>query len=639
MPSQFFGLQIGYSGVTAYQAALTTTGNNIANVETKGYSRQVTNQKASQALRTYTSYGMAGSGTTVTSIDQVRSAYYDIKFRSSTSSYNEYNTKSEYMSQIENFFNDDGEMVQGFNTVYDSFYRSLEDVKNDPGDVAVRTTFIGKAQALSEYFNSMSLQLSNLQQDVNDQVKIAVDQINSIAEQISTLNKQINIIEIKGTSANELRDERNLLVDELAKYVNVEVTESPIYTTSATDENGKPLGELTGTSRFTVVIAGNNTLVDGYEYRTLNCTAREGYDKTNQSDANGLYDICWSDTGVEYYPTGLNESGTLKGLLQMRDGNNNEYFRGQVVNYDSSNRAITVNTKDAYLADINKCTLNGTGQITLGNGDYRYEKWSAVEEPDGTYTYTFYLASKDKQTIDNSGSRRDPDKVLNLVGKAATVGAGVDYQGIPYYQEQMNEWVRIFAKTFNEIEQQGEDIYGNSLAGNAGAGIDPTAFFMAASTVDYNFADAYETVITNETNCYYQLTAGNLSVNSLILADGGKMSTTAKQGDINLDAHDIVDMLKDIKDQKNFFRGSTSAQFLQCVLGDIALNANSANTFSSNFENIQSSIENQRLSVSGVDDDEEALNLVKYQNAYNLSAKMIQVMTEIYDRLINQTGI
>lgn len=639
MPSQFFGLQIGYSGVTAYQAALNTTGNNIANVETKGYSRQVSNQKATQALRTYTTYGMAGTGTAVTSIEQVRSAYYDIKYRNSTSSYHEYEIKSDYMAQIENYFNDDGEMVRGFNTIYDSFFGSLEDVKNDPSDVAVRTTFIGKAQSLAEYFNSMSLQLSKLQEDVNDQIKNAVDQVNSIASQIATLNKQINIIELKGSMANELRDERNLLVDELSKYVNVEVTESPIYTTDATDAEGKPLGEPTGAYRFTVVIAGNNTLVDRYEYRTLSYSAREGYDKTNQSDANGLYDIYWSDTGVDYYPVGLNFSGSLKGLLQVRDGNNNEYFKGTVKSYDPATRAVVVNTKDAYLADLNKMTLNGTGQITLGNGDYKYDSWSATENADGTYTYTFFLAPKDQQTIDNSGTRRDPDKVAALNGKAATVGIGVDYQGIPYYQEQMNEWVRIFAKTFNEIQQEGEDIYGHSLAGNAGADIDPTAFFIAKSIVDYNFADAYETVITNDTNGYYQLTAGNLWINPEILDDGGKMSTTAKQGSINLDAHDIVDKLKDIKDQKNFFRGCPSGQFLQCVLGDIALNANSANTFSNNFQNIQASVENQRQSVSGVDDDEEALNLVKYKNAYNLSAKMIQVMTEIYDKLINQTGV
>ena len=87
------------------------------------------------------------------------------------------------------------------------------------------------------------------------------------------------------------------------------------------------------------------------------------------------------------------------------------------------------------------------------------------------------------------------------------------------------------------------------------------------------------------------------------------------------------------------FRGCSSKEFLECVLADVALNSSNARTFSKNYDNITKSINNQRLSVSGVDNDEEALNLVKFQEAYNLSAKMIQVFTEIYDRLILQTGV
>ena len=76
-----------------------------------------------------------------------------------------------------------------------------------------------------------------------------------------------------------------------------------------------------------------------------------------------------------------------------------------------------------------------------------------------------------------------------------------------------------------------------------------------------------------------------------------------------------------------------------CVLSDVALNASRANTFTKNYENIAGVIDNQRLSISGVDEDEEALNLVKFQNGYNLASKMIQTLTEIYDRLILQTGV
>ena len=87
------------------------------------------------------------------------------------------------------------------------------------------------------------------------------------------------------------------------------------------------------------------------------------------------------------------------------------------------------------------------------------------------------------------------------------------------------------------------------------------------------------------------------------------------------------------------FRGAPTADFLTCILADVALNANSANTFYGTYSNVGKAIDNQRTSISGVDKDEEAVNLVKYQNAYTLASKMIQTLTEVYDRLILQTGV
>lgn len=87
------------------------------------------------------------------------------------------------------------------------------------------------------------------------------------------------------------------------------------------------------------------------------------------------------------------------------------------------------------------------------------------------------------------------------------------------------------------------------------------------------------------------------------------------------------------------FRGAPTSDFLVCILADVALNANSANTFYNTYTNVGKSIDNQRIAISGVDQDEEAVSLVKYQNAYTLASKMIQTLTEIYDRLILETGV
>ena len=405
--------------------------------------------------------------------------------------------------------------------------------------------------------------------------------------------------------------------------------------------------------------------------RGVELRSRDSWNKVNQSDADGLYDIYWKDTGTQYYPANTSYGGQLKSLLQIRDGNNSEYFHGRIENGDELGVVkVITNASDAFLQDLSKCTLNPTGLLKVGATEYRYDSWE-VEQDGDHLVYTFHMSPDDEQFVDYNGSTRTLQGLSDLVDKinsastgdpdytVASVGSQVSYQGIPYYQEQMNEWVRLFAKSFNTIEQTGEDMNGNPLAGDSGENREPVAFFVAkdlnGATGEgyYNFADEYnypntETVDESSlavqkrgstSDSYYQLTASNFAVSDYILSDVTRMSTTKKQGDINLSSSDVVDELEKLKDQKNFFRGCSSAEFLNCVLGDVALNAGSANSFQKNYTNIMNAVDNQRLSVSGVDNDEEALNLVKYQNAYNLSAKMIQVMTEIYDRLITQTGV
>ena len=102
MASTFFGLNIGQSGLYAYQAALDTTSHNITNAETEGYSRQVMGQKASDAIPVNSTYGMAGTGVTVTGVTQNRDDYYDIKYWKNNTMYGDYSSKSYYMTEIEN---------------------------------------------------------------------------------------------------------------------------------------------------------------------------------------------------------------------------------------------------------------------------------------------------------------------------------------------------------------------------------------------------------------------------------------------------------------------------------------------------------------------------------------------------------
>lgn len=702
MPSQFFGLNIAYTGLLASNAALNTTSNNIANVQTEGYSRQQVTTQAANALRVFQTYGCAGAGVETLAIERVRNEFYDFRFWNNNEKVGEYEQKIYYMEQIESYFHDNGQNA-GFKTVFDQLMiTGLQELMKNPDNLSFKEQFVGYAGALTEYFNNVAGNLEKLQKDVNEEIKVKVDEINSIASEIAALNKQINTIELKGVNANELRDRRTLLVDQLSQIVDVEVKETKIADLNNPDRN-------TGGSRFTVKIAGGQVLVDNFEYNGLKCVSRTDDQKVNQTDVDGLYDVVWDDgTNSKFNLYGGAIGGALKGLIDLRDGNNGESFSGVIVpnGVDNTNHTVTVKVDKHYLKDLNKCNLSDSGGvIKLGNKEYYYDSWTysvSYDNGEPEYTYTFQMS--DTATINAAE------------GSTASVGKSVAYQGVPYYMAQMNEWIRTFSQKFNDIltsgyagDQKGVALFTANMMtenkqyffGNHGdeteaeyvarvekilkdQKLDPTnpadkdkvLAVCEAALQDYRYdtesKEAYGkrvdklkafntkynlgltdpeikeaaklkvTVGKDDANSqsYYLMTAKYFDVSNTVENDPSLLATKKKEGD-GAEQNDLLEDINKIATDKGSmsFRGCSASEFLQCILSDVALNASRAETFYSSYADIAISIDTQRISISGVDEDEEAVNLVKYQNGYTLASKMIQTLTEVYDRLILQTGV
>lgn len=610
MASTFYGLQIAYSGLNAYQAALNTTGHNISNVETKGYCRQYINQTAADPLRTYTSAGMQGGGVTVTGIDQMRDIYYDYKYWDNSTKLGETSVQYYYSLQIENYFkgsvvsDENAKVSDDFSAMFTNLFKTLEEVKKSPSDTSFRNQFISTAQSFAEYFNTTYTNLQRLQEDCNLEIKARVSKINAISEQLASLNKQINVIESNGSKANDLRDKRALLIDELSAIVPTEIEEIPIVDSNNPDRN-------TGLNTYNVRIAGQ-TLVSGTDYNTLLIKPRDAKSGVNQTDVQGLYDLEWSN-GLEFSASNAQMGGELKALFDIRDGNNKENFQGSIEAVDQTARTFTISANsvpDAYKS-VYGINIPEQGIITVNNVKLAYDSFTFNE--DGSYT--FHLAEE-------SGGITP-----SLVGAKATVGESIDYMGIPYYMSQLNEFVRKFAETFNNIHEGNEDLNGNTVG----------YFFSGIDSVDGTELQ-FDEKVGSGTDSYYRLTAANFTVKDEYLRDSSRLATTGIISE-GVEQVDVLEKLLSIKDIPNFYNGGTAGEFLECILTDIALDTQTAKILSSNYEEISKMIEQQRLSISGVDNDEEALNLVKYQNAYNLSAKMMSIMTEVYDRLILETGV
>ena len=639
MPSQFFGLNIAYTGLLASNAAMNTTSNNIANVQTEGYSRQQVTQQAANALRVFQTYGCAGAGVETLAIERVRDEFYDGRFWDNNAQLGEYDMKQYYMQQLETYFDDDGKST-GFKTIFDQLMiTGMQALLKDPNSATAKSQFVGYAGALTEYFNGMAGNLEKVQKDINQEIKLKVDQINSLAGEIASLNKQINTIELAGTKANELRDRRTLLIDELSKIVDVEVKETPII--DANNENRE-----TGANRYMVKIAGGQMLVDGSDYNGLECVARTSYEKVNQTDIDGLYEVYWAD-GQKFNLYNASMGGDLAGLIQMRDGNNGENFTGQVTATGTTTTAdgkthdtVTVKVTKAYLQDLNKCNLSDQGGILdLGNQEFYYDSWEYTCEYDAngnaTYSYTFTL----------SDSEKNPRGITNdRVGKKAEIGTDLSYQGIPYYMNQMNEWIRTFSQKFNDILTSGYSGSGDPgvkmFTGNKATSSEQFLLDDAAKRYDKQEKKNSKVTVKVNDDSYYRLTAKNFDILDAMEQNPSLMANRKNASD-GVEQNDLLNDLKNLATDKSkmSFRGCNASEFLQCILSDVALNASRANTFYASFKDISNTIDNQRISISGVDEDEEAVNLVKYQNGYNLASKMIQTLTEIYDRLILETGV
>src|SRR5699024_7291890 len=206
--------------------ALYTTGHNIANVNTEGYSRQRVNFETtspfpmpSRVMPTVA--GQIGTGVEIGTVERIRDQFLDMQYRSENSRANFWGTKSEAIERMENLLNEPSE--DGLNAQMDLLWQGLQDLADHPDNDGARSVAAQRALALSETFNHLSKSLKAIQGDLKEQIDVSVKNINSLLTQIKGLNEQIQKIEPHGMLANDLYDERDRMVDKLSDYMNIKV--------------------------------------------------------------------------------------------------------------------------------------------------------------------------------------------------------------------------------------------------------------------------------------------------------------------------------------------------------------------------------------------------------------------------------
>ncbi|MFH2050383.1 MAG: flagellar hook-associated protein FlgK [bacterium] len=314
MAGLFQGLEAGKSALLAHQLYLQTIGNNIANVNTPGYTRQRVN--ISQNYTVATSVGYIGSGVKVTDIIQIKDLFLGEQLRRSNKSLGQWSYKEKVLTQVETLFNEPAD-----NTLSDhlnEFWDAWDSLSQNPESTTNRKAVLSSANTMINSFNDLSEQLWRLRDSINMDLASMSDNINEYATEIANLNEQIRIREVDGSSANDLRDARNLLVDKLSEFIDVNTIESSN-------------GELR-------VMVGAMEIVNGSEINRIS---------TNVTNEKGRmsHELVWEGTDIQI----TNINGQLKGLVDTRD----ELIPKYIEELDTLARSV--------IEEVNKIHRSGYG--------------------------------------------------------------------------------------------------------------------------------------------------------------------------------------------------------------------------------------------------------------------------------------
>lgn len=632
----FFEFNIAMSGLFAAQRGLQVTSNNITNATTTGYSRQQLSQTASTPLSGI-GVGMVGTGVSTTGITRVRDSYIDSKLWTQNARLGEYNIKVTQNSLIEGVYGEPSD--SGFTAVFNDLFNAISNLSKDPGSGEAKVALKEELTSFTKYYNNISSSLQQYQQDLNYELKATVGEVNTLAARLQNLNKQIFEAEMFGDDANSFRDERDLCIDRLSQIVNVEATE---YEENINGQTVK---------KFKVRIAGQ-TLVDHTHMNTLSLEVRGQMEKSIDSMVK-----------------------ELSGLYNQKS--------------DTTLKAEAIEAIDKQILEINEKLKKLSEDITIGdNGSVTYGKTQLLKI-NGDYTTEVQSAGTGKQNAEdiddlydivwNSGVPFDM-KDDNLSGELKGIidmrdgcgsGADVTYNGIPYYVQRMDTYVRQFAQTMNEQYSMDKDghieideltVGGNNIsfvekdkAGNIIACYDADKNKLTLSAdelkeVSEEYTTKYKlfTYKTGNTkgepasgdalkgSDYSKLTASNFSISEEIYSDISNMRTTYNEEDSS-DTHFMLQLL-DQKSNKKMFKEGDPKDYMIAIFSELGISAQEAKMYQSTQKSVTSTITNQRLSNSQVDTTEEFTNLIKYQQAYQAAAKIMNTIDGIYETTIFKLG-
>jgi flagellar hook-associated protein 1 FlgK len=328
--SNIYGLlNIGESALLTQQRAIDITGNNIANVNTPGYSRQRLTIKQNSPIRA-DNLTMSTGVTADPKIQRFYDQFITAQLNGETESLGRWDAQKQALEKVQLMFDESGD--NGLGTALDDFFNAWQDLSNNPSGVAERTSLVSAGQYLASTFNETYNNLSTLRDDIDTHVVNVVSDVNDMAVQIAELNRKVTQVEVNGYNANDFRDERDQLVQNLSKLVDIQSFE---------DDKGN----------INVMVGNGKPLVDGVSTWQL-----------TTADSGGVQDVMWRGSdGTTVDITGQLSGGELKGWIDSRDTQINDYM----TQLDTLADTIRTGVNGLHTTGID---LNGTAGVDFFTG-------------------------------------------------------------------------------------------------------------------------------------------------------------------------------------------------------------------------------------------------------------------------------
>ncbi|QXP27576.1 flagellar hook-associated protein FlgK [Stutzerimonas stutzeri] len=663
-------ISIGLSGLSASQTALATTGNNIANVDTAGYSRQSVVQKSASAE--FIGVGYVGNGTTVADVRRIYSEYLNTQLRTSTGLDAEAQT---YLTQINQTDALLADSTTGISSVLSSFFEALQTAAENPTDASARALLLTNASGLAERFSSVYSQLADQNTYINSQLSSMAEQVNQLASSIANYNQAIVQASASGATPNDLLDARDQALVDLSELIGVTVVMEG-NNANVFIGSGQPL--VMGNTASTLTAEPSTT-----DPTRLNLMLTSGYSSVDVTSVVSGGSI----SGLVRYreevldPT-LNELGRL--ALVIADQVNSQLGQGIDLNGDFGTSLFS--DINSALAASQRSLAQAGNSAGSGNLSVYIEDSSKLSTSD--YEVTFSSATgysvrrlSDGADLGSYDLSDDPAPVIDgfsLAMEAGTVAAGDKFTIIP---------TRTAAGSIGVVMTDASKLafaaplVATSSSGNYGTGSISSVALASGSALDIYDAAANADTQASIQNAMpvklvfdaasgsaqgytlYDVQGNALGTGSIVpgqsntvtvsiaanppsvpsafefeLAISGSPAagdsfTVAFNADSDSDNRNALALL-DLQTASTVGKHSITSTYSQ-LIETVGAKASQAALDASATSTILSQATANRESVSGVNLDEEAANLIKFQQYYTAAAQVIKAAQQMFDTIIN----